>query len=126
LAKPFIKSGALHPWSKDLCGLAQFQNVFCKLSGLVTEADWKKWKPEHIQPCLDIAVECFGPERLMIGSDWPVCTVAGSYSQVMNLVMEYLEKCPAEVRNAVLGENAEQFWKLDRRKDAANAAPNKF
>lgn len=120
LAKPLIKSGALHPWSKDLRELAQLQNVFCKLSGLATEADWKNWKPEHIQPYLDIALECFGPERLMIGSDWPVCTVAGSYSQVMNLVIEYLSKYPQDVQRAILGGNAERFWKLGARSGQSN------
>ena len=114
LAKPLIKSGSLQPWQSGIRELAQNTNVFCKLSGLVTEADWKNWKSSDFDPYLDIALESFGRDRLMIGSDWPVCTVAGSYSHVMNLVMQYLEKYPAEVRNAVLGENAEQFWKLHR------------
>ena len=113
LAKPLIKSGSLEPWSSGIRDLAQFPNVFCKLSGLVTEADWKSWKPEHIAPYLDVALECFGPERLMIASDWPVCTVAGSYSQVMNLVIEYLSKYPEHVQKAVLGGTAEKFWKLE-------------
>ena len=127
LAKPFIKGGALHPWSKDLRELAQFQNVFCKLSGLVTEADWKSWKSEHIQPYLDIALECFGTERLMIGSDWPVCTIAGSYSQVMKLVIEYLSKYPQDAQKAILGGNAEKFWRLGRSGQsthASDSAPN--
>src|SRR5216110_1334198 len=114
LAKPLIKSGSLQPWQSGIRELAQNTNVFCKLSGLVTEADWKNWKSSDFDPYLDIVLEWFGRDRLMIGSDWPVCTVAGSYSETMNLVMEYLEKYPAEVRNAVLGENAEQFWKLHR------------
>jgi len=111
LAKPLIKSGTLQPWDADIRKLAQFPNVFCKLSGLVTEADWKAWKPEHIAPYLDVALECFGPDRLMIGSDWPVCTVAGSYAQVMNLVLDFFSKYPEDLRNAILGGNAEQFWK---------------
>ena len=115
LAKPLIKSGSLEPWSSGIRDLAQFPNVFCKLSGLVTEADWKSWKPEHIAPYLDVALECFGPGRLMIGSDWPVCTVAGSYYQVMNIVMEYFSSYPGQVRNAILGGTAEKFWKLEAR-----------
>jgi L-fuconolactonase len=115
LAKPLIKSGGLHPWSSDIRELAKFPNVFCKLSGLVTEADWKTWKPEHIAPYLDVALECFGPERLMIGSDWPVCMVAGSYSRVMNVVMEYFSSYPGRVQNAILGGTAEKFWKLAAR-----------
>ena len=112
LAKPLIKTGTLQPWDADIRKLAQFPNVFCKLSGLITEADWKTWKPEHIAPYLDVALECFGPDRLMIGSDWPVCTVAGSYAQVMNLVLDSFSKYPEDLRNAVLGGNAEKFWRL--------------
>ena len=112
LAKPLIKTGTLQPWDADIRKLAQFPNVFCKLSGLITEADWKTWKPGHIAPYLDVALECFGPDRLMIGSDWPVCTVAGSYAQVMNLVLDSFSKYPEDLRNAVLGGNAEKFWRL--------------
>jgi len=121
LAKPFIKCGTLDPWRADIRELAKYANVFCKLSGLVTEADWKNWKPSHIHPYLDTAFEYFGAERLMIGSDWPVCTVAGSYSQVMNVVIEYLDKYDASVRDAVLGTNAERLWKLSQRSATSNA-----
>ena len=112
LAKPPIKSGALDPWARGIRELAAFPNVYCKVSGLVTEADWKAWKPEDLRPYLDVAFECFGPSRLMIGSDWPVCTVAAPYSQVMDVVKNYISKYPAEERNAVLGGNAAKFWRL--------------
>ncbi len=112
LAKPPIKSGAMHPWTDGIRELAVFPNVFCKLSGLVTEADWHHWKAEDITPYLDVAFESFGPQRLMIGSDWPVCTVAASYARVMGVVKEYLGRHPVQVREAVLGENAQRFWKL--------------
>jgi L-fuconolactonase len=112
LAKPLIKSGSVQPWEAGMRELARFPNVLCKLSGMVTEADWRNWKPEQMTPYLDIALDCFGPERLMIGSDWPVCTVAASYSQTMNVVLEYFGKYPANVQDAVLGENAQRFWKL--------------
>jgi len=112
LAKPLIKSGSIHPWDAGMRELAGFPNVFCKLSGMVTEADWRNWKPEHMTPYLEIALDCFGPERLMIGSDWPVCTVAASYPQTMNVVLDYFAKYPAEVQQAVLGGNAQRFWKL--------------
>jgi L-fuconolactonase len=112
LAKPLIKSGSIHPWEERMRQLAQFPNVYCKLSGMVTEADWQSWKPEHMKPYLDIAFDCFGPERLMIGSDWPVCTVAASYSRTMNIVLEYLGNHSTEAREAVLGANAARFWKL--------------
>lgn len=112
LAKPPIKSGRLQPWARGIRELAAFPNVLCKLSGLVTEADWDSWKPEQIAPYIDVAFECFGPDRLMIGSDWPVCTVAASYTRAMDVVKNYLCHQPAQVQAAVLGENARRFWKL--------------
>ena len=114
LAKPPIKSRAIDVWARGIQGLAAFSNVYCKVSGLVTEADWQAWKPEDIRPYLDLVFECFGPSRLMTGSDWPVCTVAGSYSRVMNLTKDYLGKYAEKERNAVLGENAATFWRLKR------------
>ena len=112
LAKPPIKSGAVDVWESGIRELASFPYVYAKVSGLVTEADWRTWKPENIRPYLSVAFECFGPRRLMIGSDWPVCTVAGTYALVMDLVKDYLGKYSAEEREAVLGENAAKFWKL--------------
>ena len=118
VAKPLIKSGSLQPWQSGIRELAQNTNVFCKLSGLVTEADWKNWKASDFDPYLDVALESFSRDRLMIGSDWPVCTVAGSYSQVMGIVVEYLGKYPNDVREAILGGNAARFWKLNQRDHA--------
>src|SRR6185437_14441993 len=113
LAKPLIKQASLQPWHGHLKQLASFPNVFCKLSGLVTEADWEHWTPEQITPYLDAAFECFGVERLMIGSDWPVCTLAASYTRTMDLVKDHLMKYPENARAAVLGGNAAKFWKLN-------------
>ena len=112
LAKPPIKSGAVDLWARGMRELASFPNVFAKVSGLVTEADWQTWKPEDIRPYLDVVFECFGPRRLMIGSDWPVCTVAASYPRVVNVVKDYLSGYAAEEREAVLGGNAAKFWRL--------------
>jgi len=112
LAKPLIKSASIHPWEAGIRELAKFPNVFCKLSGMVTEADWQNWMPEDLKPYLDIALDRFGPERLMIGSDWPVCTLAASYKQTMSVVLDYLYKYPVNVQDAVLGGNAQRFWKL--------------
>ena len=112
MAKPPIKSGAVRLWARGIRELASFPNVFAKVSGLVTEADWQAWKPHDIRPYLDVAFECFGPSRLMIGSDWPVCTVAASYTQVANLVEDYLDGYATEEREAVLGGNATKFWRL--------------
>lgn len=112
MAKPPVKSGEIQPWARGIRELASSPNVFCKLSGLVTEADWRHWKTEHIKPYLDIAFECFGPDRLMIGSDWPVCTIAAEYGQVVGVVEDYLSQHRAEEREAVLGGNAKRFWGL--------------
>jgi L-fuconolactonase len=112
MAKPPVKSGALEPWATDFRRLAKLQNVYCKVSGLVTEADWKGWKPDHLKPYLEVAFESFGPERLMIGSDWPVCTVAAPYSLVMNTVIDFVDQFAARASAAVLGGTAAAFWKL--------------
>ena len=113
LAKPDIRGGEIRAWSADVRKLAACPNVWCKLSGLVTEADWAAWKPEQLRPYLDVAFDCFGFERLMIGSDWPVCTVASDYARTIAVVVEYLADRPANERDAVLGGNAQRFWKLD-------------
>jgi L-fuconolactonase len=112
LAKPPIRSGAIDLWARGMRELASFPNVHAKVSGLVTEADWQGWKPEDLRPYLDVAFESFGAQRLMIGSDWPVCTVAASYAQVVNLVKDYTSSYTAEEREAVFGGNAANFWRL--------------
>jgi L-fuconolactonase len=112
MAKPEIRSGKINQWKKGMAELAAYPNVYCKLSGLVTEADWNRWKPEDMRPYLDVAFEYFAANRLMIGSDWPVCTLAGSYSRVMGLVKDYLSGHSEWERDAVLGGNAKRFWRL--------------
>jgi L-fuconolactonase len=114
LGKPGIRAGAraIAGWSRDLRTLAARPNVWAKLSGLITEADWTRWTPEAIRPYLDVAFDAFGAERLMIGSDWPVCTVAGDYGRTMNVVIDYLVDRPACDRDAVLGGTAQRFWNL--------------
>jgi L-fuconolactonase len=112
LAKPDIKSGAMREWEGGFRRLAQYPHVFCKLSGLVTEADWGRWTPEQIRPYLDIAFDAFGADRLIAGSDWPVCTVAADYARTMSVVTDYLEDRPGPEREAVMGGNAQRFWNL--------------
>jgi L-fuconolactonase len=114
LAKPPIKSGEIDSWAEWIRRLAAFPNVFCKLSGLVTEADWQHWKPEQIAPYLDVAFESFGGDRLMIGSDWPVCLVAAPYARTIGVVQDYVGRQKPEWRDGVLGENAKRFWRLTR------------
>jgi L-fuconolactonase len=115
LAKPEIRTGELGCWERDLRRLAAHPNVLAKLSGLVTEADWAGWTPAELRPCLDAAFACFGPDRLVAGSDWPVCTLAADYARTMGVVLEYLSTRPATEQEAVLGGNAARFWRLDER-----------
>jgi L-fuconolactonase len=110
IAKPVIRDGQFSPWREDLRTLAAFPNVTCKLSGLVTEARWDAWRPEDIHPYLDAVVEAFGPSRLMIGSDWPVCLLAGDYGRVMDVVVNYVERLSEDERQGILGENAAHVY----------------
>ena len=114
LAKPPIKSGEIDSWAQGIRRLAEFPNVFCKLSGLVTEADWQHWHPDQIVPFLDVAFESFGRDRLMIGSDWPVCLVAAPYARTVEVVKRYLHGLEPKCKEAVLGANAQRFWRLDK------------
>ena len=109
-AKPFLKTRQFKPWASQIRELAQSPNVFCKLSGLVTEADWRSWQPADFLPCLDLVVEAFGPSRLMFGSDWPVCLLAGEYRQVKELIANYLRQFPANERRLIFGGVAAQFY----------------
>ena len=111
LAKPLIKTGTLSPWREQIRELAATSNVFCKLSGMITEADQRAWKPDDFRPFLEVVFEAFGTERLMFGSDWPACLLAGSYAQVFKLVNGYLGQLPTSSRQAVMGENAERFYR---------------
>ncbi len=112
IAKPLIRDKKISPWKEDIEKLARFKNVYCKLSGMVTEADVKSWNQEDLIPYLDIIFSAFGPDRLMIGSDWPVCRVAGLYKQVMDVVLNYIETYPDEDKNKILGENALRAYQL--------------
>ncbi len=110
MAKPPIAAGKLQPWASDLRKLAAAPNVCCKLSGLVTEADWRAWKPADFRPYLDVALDAFGPRRLMIGSDWPLCTLAASYRQAMQIVTDYIPRLSAGEQAGILGRNAARFY----------------
>jgi L-fuconolactonase len=112
LAKPPIKSGNFDSWARGISQLAAFPNVFCKLSGLVTEADWQHWTAQQIVPFLDVAFESFGPDRLMIGSDWPVCLVAASYARAVEVVKSYVLRKHPEDQDGLLGGNARRFYQL--------------
>ncbi len=113
IAKPAIRNEEVSPWREELFRLAKFPNVFCKLSGLGTEAKWKQWRPEDFHRYLDIVLAAFGAERVMIGSDWPVCTLSGDYAATMNIVTGYIRKFPAAAREGILGENCARFYGLN-------------
>jgi L-fuconolactonase len=117
LAKPDIRGGERRIWERDLRRLAAHPNVYAKLSGLVTEADHERWTPAQIRPYLDVAFDCFGAERLMIGSDWPVCTVAVDYARTMAVVTDYVSALGSAERDAVLGGTAQRFWDLNLAKE---------
>jgi len=112
LAKPYIRDRKIDAWKKDMKAIAQFDNVLCKVSGMVTEADWNNWKHDDFRPYLDVVVEAFGPERLMFGSDWPVCLVAATYAEVISIVKEYFSSFTAAEQEAFWGGNARKFYKL--------------
>ena len=112
LAKPRIRDGEMEPWATQMRELATHPNVWCKVSGLVTEADWTQWHADDIRPYLDVVFEAFGPERLMFGSDWPVCLLAASYQQVVQLIGEYAADFSTGAREALFGGTAQQFYGL--------------
>jgi L-fuconolactonase len=113
LGKPDIRGGAFDGWRRDLDRLAALPNVWAKLSGLVTEADWRRWTRVELHRYVNAAFDAFGADRLMIGSDWPVCTVAGTYKDVMDVVTTALADRSASEQNAVLGGTAAKFWNLE-------------
>jgi L-fuconolactonase len=113
LAKPPIRAGEIDSWARDLEALAEHPNVYAKLSGLVTEADWGAWSPDQLRPYLDVALDCFGASRLMIGSDWPVCTLAGEYGRVTSAVVAFAEAQSSDECDAILGGTAATFWRLE-------------
>jgi L-fuconolactonase len=112
LAKPDIKGGKIAPWEGLIRELATRPNVSCKVSGMITEADWAGWTERDLTPYLDVVFEAFGTGRLMFGSDWPVCLVAGDYARVKGVVTRYLEAFPAAGRQAVMSGNAVRFYGL--------------
>jgi L-fuconolactonase len=112
IAKPFIKDGRVSPWDADIRRLAAYPHVVCKVSGMVTEADWFQWQPADFRPYLDTVFEAFGTRRIMFGSDWPVCTLAGTYGDVANILADYVRGFSEEERADIWGETASRFYGL--------------
>jgi len=113
MAKPYIKDRMItDEWKEAIHAVGAYGNVYCKISGIVTEADWKNWKPEHFRPYLDTVLEAFGTDRVLFGSDWPVCLVAASYQQVLQIVEDYFSAMSKDEQAAFFGGNAMRFYNI--------------
>ena len=112
IAKPFIRDGVRSPWDKQIRELAHTPNVYCKISGMVTEAKWGEWKPSDFEPYLDVVFEAFGVDRLLYGSDWPVCLLSGSYEEVYGIAHQYVRKHTPKAEPKIFGENAVRAYRL--------------
>jgi L-fuconolactonase len=112
LGKPPIASGVLQPWGADLGRLAALPNTVAKLSGLVTEADWDRWQPWDLRPYAETALSAFGPDRLMFGSDWPVCTLAASYGTVLASARDLTAELTSAERDAIFTGTATRVYRL--------------
>lgn len=112
MGNPPIGEGSLSPWADRIKLIAELPNICCKISGMVRCAAWKRWKPEDFRPYLDTVFEAFGSQRLMFGSDWPVCLISASYGQVLQIATDYIRQFPAEDQSAVLGGNAIRWYRL--------------
>ncbi|HWV29717.1 MAG TPA: amidohydrolase family protein [Dyadobacter sp.] len=113
IAKPLIKAQELQPWADDIRRFAELPNVHCKVSGMVTEANWQHWEKADFRPYLDVVFEAFGTERIMYGSDWPVCLVAGEYEGAKGILTDYLSMFSDDEVRDVMGNNARRFYNLD-------------
>ncbi|MFD2118124.1 amidohydrolase family protein [Paenibacillus yanchengensis] len=112
IAKPVIKEQSFAKWNEDIRKIAEYPNVCCKVSGMVTEAHWGQWKAADFAPYLEAVYAAFGADRLMFGSDWPVCTLSGTYSEVYQLVDTFIAQLPAEDQSKIMGETCVKFYGL--------------
>jgi L-fucono-1,5-lactonase len=112
LAKPPIANNEINEWKQALKPLASYSNIHCKLSGLVTEANWTSWKPDDLRPYVEFALELFGTDRLMFGSDYPVCLLAASYDRVLDAFQEILDPLSHTDRDKIFSNNASKFYRL--------------
>jgi L-fuconolactonase len=112
MAKPPIASGEVDEWARELKDVAAYPKIFCKLSGLVTEANLTTWSKDDLRPFVDRALESFGPQRMMFGSDWPVCLLAASYDQVLDSFQSLLQDLNEQERARIFYDNASEFYQL--------------
>jgi L-fuconolactonase len=113
LGKPMIKDQRMDNWEADFRAAASYPNVYCKLSGMITEADWRAWKPADLKPYIDIALSAFGPERCMFGSDWPVCELAVTYVKVYRALRQLLDPLSENEKAKIFGGTATSFYRLN-------------
>jgi L-fuconolactonase len=112
IAKPPIRERAFQPWAERIGRFGELEHVTCKVSGMVTEADWTSWQPSDLVPYVDHVLEVFGPDRLLLGSDWPVCLLAASYDQVVDVAHETLGSLSGSESAAVFGGTATTLYRL--------------
>jgi L-fuconolactonase len=113
IAKPRIRENSFHPWREHMIELARRENVYCKLSGMVTESSWTSWTAQQIQPYIETALEAFGPKRLMFGSDWPVVTLASTYSRWMSTIRSAIAGLTQSERDWILWRSATRAYDLE-------------
>lgn len=113
IAKPDMKNGNIDRWKRQMQKLGQYDNVWCKLSGMVTETHWHEWKYDDFVPFLDVVLDAFGTNRLLFGSDWPVCLLSGSYDEVKSIITEYISELTTSEQNKIMGDNAIKFYDID-------------
>ena len=113
LAKPYIKQGIISEWKQSMKKFAPYQNVYCKISGMVTEADWEYWEYEDFRPYMDVILETFGTKRIMFGSDWPVCLLAATYDDVKQIADDYFNSFTISEQADFFGANATNFYQLE-------------
>lgn len=112
IAKPYIKDGFYEGWATLMKAISEYKNVYCKLSGMATEADYNTWTPEQIEPYMQLVLDVFGANRILFGSDWPVCLVAGNYTKTKELVTNFIAKLSSDEQAAIMGGNAIKFYNL--------------
>ena len=112
IAKPYIKEGKINDWKNNIVELSKAKNVYCKVSGMVTEAHLQNWKPTDFTPYLDVVFEAFGLDRILYGSDWPVCLLAAQYQAQLNIVQDYIADFSNDDKHNIMGKNAHYFYNL--------------
>jgi L-fuconolactonase len=112
IAKPYIKDGFFEGWASQMKSISKQENVYCKMSGMITEADYNTWTLEQLNPYMDLILKVFGSNRIMFGSDWPVCLVAGNYKQVKEIVTNFIVKLSDSEQRGIMGNNALNFYNI--------------